>query len=341
MIAAIYRQILKKLFGFVNEIILYGFADDFPRWDEANSGPCLTNHTAEKRGKENKRTRLINSKQLLTQSNMLASKINVFRSHGVQYIKHLGDAVLPGIFRGRPRITPGIAPGEALALVSVCPSGAIGYDAVWIDEHDGLPMAVKGLSIDMGRCVFCGECTRHSPAHVAFTNNHRMASNTRHGLVVAENGGDETPFDRDAVRREIPRLFHSALKLREVSAGGDNASEMELNASMNVNFDLPRYGIEFMASPRHADGVVVSGPITSNMARPLEICYNAVPQPRVVIMAGADAISGGLFAGSDALDRGFVARHRPDLYLPGNPVHPLTFIDGVMKLCGRELKRSK
>jgi len=114
---------------------------------------------------------------------------------------------------------------------------------------------------------------------------------------------------------------------------------MELNASGNVNFDFGRYGVEFTASPRHADGVVITGPITENMAVPLELCYNAVPEPKIVVLVGADAISGGIYAGSPALDRSFLERHRVDLFVPGNPAHPLTYIDGVMNLVGK--KRGK
>ena len=78
----------------------------------------------------------------------------------------------------------------------------------------------------------------------------------------------------------------------------------------------------------------MTGPLTENMARALEICYNSVPAPRLLILAGSDAISGGLFAESPALDRRFLDRYRVDLYIPGNPVHPLTFIDGIMTLLG-------
>ena len=124
------------------------------------------------------------------------------------------------------------------------------------------------------------------------------------------------------------------MKLRQVSAGGDNSTELELNACGNVNFDMGRYGIEFVASPRHADGIVITGPICRNMAEPLEITYKAVPSPKIIILAGTDAISGGIFEGSTAIDRSFIEQNYIDLYVPGNPVHPLTFINGVMDLIG-------
>ena len=97
---------------------------------------------------------------------------------------------------------------------------------------------------------------------------------------------------------------------------------------------MGRYGIEFVASPRHADGIVITGPVSRNMAGPLQITYDAIPSPKIIILAGTDAISGGIFAGSPAIDRKFIDNNHIDLYVPGNPVHPLTFINGVIDLLG-------
>jgi Ni,Fe-hydrogenase III small subunit len=110
---------------------------------------------------------------------------------------------------------------------------------------------------------------------------------------------------------------------------------MELNACGNVNFDMGRYGIEFVASPRHADGIVITGPVTQNMSEALKICYEAVPDPKIVILTGTDAISGGIFWESPALERTFMESFHIDLFVPGNPVHPLTFINGILDLTGR------
>ncbi|MDR0953855.1 MAG: NADH:ubiquinone oxidoreductase [Rikenellaceae bacterium] len=256
---------------------------------------------------------------------MIFQKINILAHHGRQTIPELDAVVLPDIFRGRPVIQPGASPSQAQTLSALCPTGAIGAEP---------------LSIDLGRCIFCGECAHHSPEVVRFTNDYRLATTLREALVVTEGVDRPIPFHAENIRSELPNLFGRALKLRQVSAGGDNTNEMELNASGNVNFDLGRYGVEFVASPRHADGVVVTGPISENMAIPLEIAYNAVPEPKVVILVGAEAISGGLYADSPALDRRFLERHPIDLYVPGNPAHPLTFIDGVLTLIGKKESRA-
>jgi Ni,Fe-hydrogenase III small subunit len=234
---------------------------------------------------------------------------------GKQYIPDVTQAGVPGIFRGRPVISR--TPVDEKALVELCPTGAIQRDP---------------FRMDLGKCTFCGECSFTSPEKIQFTRDYKIATNSRDRLIIKE--GEESPIvlDAEAIRKEIASYFSGSLKLRQVSAGGDNSCELELNACGNVNFDMGRFGIEFVASPRHADGIVITGPITENMAGPLQVCYDAIPDPKIIILAGTDAVSGGIFAGSAALDRSFLDRHTVDLYVPGNPVHPLTFINGVLDL---------
>jgi Ni,Fe-hydrogenase III small subunit/ferredoxin-like protein FixX len=246
--------------------------------------------------------------------------LNTFKiiyHQGKQYIPDLTKAKVPGIFRGRPEISTEKV-DEAL-LAEICPTNAI---------------LINPVHIDLGKCVFCGECSRLFPKKIHFTTDYKLATNDRTRLVIAEGNNSPVIVNPDLVRKEIRRLFHGSLKLRQVSAGGDNSTELELNASGNVNFDMGRYGIEFVASPRHADGIVITGPISKNMAEPLEITYKATPSPKIIILAGTDAISGGIFEGSAAIDRRFLDQNHIDLFVPGNPVHPLTFINGVMDLLG-------
>jgi Ni,Fe-hydrogenase III small subunit len=243
------------------------------------------------------------------------NNIKILYHQGKQFIPDVTTAKVPGIFRGRPVIST--EPADVTRLVEICPTGAISRDPV---------------SIDMGKCVFCGECQFAFPGKILFTKDYKIASGTREGLIIPEGRNEPVLVKSEMVRKEIRKYFSKSLKLRQVSAGGDNSCEWELNAAGNVNFDMGRFGIEFVASPRHADGIVITGPITKNMARPLQICYDAVPHPRIIILAGTDAISGGIFAGSNALDRSFLDKYTVDLYVPGNPVHPLTFINGVLDL---------
>jgi Ni,Fe-hydrogenase III small subunit len=245
----------------------------------------------------------------------MIGNIKILIHQGMQSIRDVTSAEIPGVFRGTPVITSEKVDVEA--LVKICPTDAISANPV---------------SIDIGKCTFCGECAFAFPNKIRFTKDYKMATNDRKRLVVKEDEAKPIQLDPDLIRQEISEFFKGSLKLRHVSAGGDNSCELELNACGNVNFDMGRFGIEFVASPRHADGIVISGPITNSMAMPLQNCYDAIPDPKLVILAGTDAISGGIFAGSPALNRSFLHDHKVDLYLPGNPIHPLTFINGVLEL---------
>ncbi|MGC8865821.1 MAG: NADH:ubiquinone oxidoreductase [Bacteroidales bacterium] len=232
---------------------------------------------------------------------------------------YLRKAEIPSPWRGKPVISDARVVEEAVA--AVCPTGAI---------------STAPLSIDLGRCAFCGECALAFPEKIKFTNNKQIYSNKRENLIIKEGDDSPTLFDPESVRSEIKHIFRKSLKIRQVSAGGDNSAEWELNASGNANFDMHRFGIEFVASPRHADGIVTTGPISSNMAEALRITYEATPDPKVIILAGGDAISGGIFSDSPALDRSFLDNHPVDLYIPGNPPHPLVIINALLDLCGRK-----
>lgn len=247
---------------------------------------------------------------------MIFPKLKVLKSHGWQYIPDLNAVELTEEFRGRPVLTTTDDMSDVEAAAKICPTQAI---------------TAAPFTLDLGRCLFCGECALRAAKNIRFTNDYKIGSTSREALIV-KPGDESIVFCAEQVREEIPALFSRALKLRQVSAGGDASVEMELNATGNVNFDFGRYGVEFVASPRHADGVVVTGPISSNMAEALDICYNSVPDPKIVIVCGSEACSGGLYADSRAVDRRFLERYKVDLWLPGAPTHPMTFIDGVMNM---------
>lgn len=249
----------------------------------------------------------------------MLDNLKILIHQGRQYIPDVTGAIVPGIFRGRPVISEMDVNEKELA--ELCPTHAI---------------SINPLSIDLGKCTFCGECAFAFPDKIGFTTDYLLATNDRNRLNI--KSGQEHPIKLDPVlvRKEIHKYFGSSLKLRQVSAGGDNSCELELNACGNVNFDMGRFGIEFVASPRHADGLVITGPITENMASPLQVCYDAIPDPKIIILAGTDAISGGIFEGSPALDRRFISKYKIDLYVPGNPIHPLTFINGVLDLIKKQ-----
>lgn len=225
---------------------------------------------------------------------------------------------LPPRFRGLPVLSGGPCATDCASCVGSCPTGALGADAA-------------GLFLDLGRCIFCGACAAACPAgRVTFTNDHRLASDTREGLVLRP-GTRPSVSPLEPARR---RLFAKSLKLRQISAGGCNACEADLNVLGTVVFDIGRFGIDFVASPRHADGVAVTGPVTRNMLAATTATFDAVPDPRVAIAVGACAISGGVFAGSPETTGGATPHLPVDLFIPGCPPHPLTILDGLLKLLG-------
>ena len=243
------------------------------------------------------------------------NNLKIVYHQGKQYIRNTATTKVPGIFRGRPVISNEKV-NEA-ELIGLCPVNAI---------------ASNPVSIDMGKCTYCGECAMRFPNKIRFTSEYKISTNERERLIVKEGEDKLVEVNPETVRSEIHRVFGSSLKLRQVSAGGDNSCEWELNASNNVQFDMGRYGIEFVASPRHADGIVITGPITENMAEALQICYDAVPEPKIIVLVGTDAISGGIHVASSALNRSFLDKYPVDLYIPGNPAHPLTIINGLLDL---------
>ncbi len=245
----------------------------------------------------------------------MLDNLKILFHQGKQYIPDVTRVKVPGIFRGRPVIsTEKVNENE---LKELCPVNAISTNPV---------------CIDLGKCTFCGECAIAFPDKIKFTTDYKIATNELKNLIIKEGQGLPVELNPELIRKEINEYFSGSLKLRQVCAGGDGSCEMELNACSNVNFDMGRFGIEFVASPRHADGIVITGPITENMAQPLQICYDAIPEPKIIILAGTDAISGGIFEGSPALNRSFLSKYKIDLFVPGNPIHPLTFINGVLEL---------
>jgi Ni,Fe-hydrogenase III small subunit/NAD-dependent dihydropyrimidine dehydrogenase PreA subunit len=248
--------------------------------------------------------------------------IRVRASQGSQFIPDPRQAN-PAGFRGRPLIGAADCAAGCRACTDACPTQAIAP----AQAQDELP-----LRIDLGRCVLCGDCAPACPSgKLSFDNHFELASTERSGLLLSAERPAPDPVQ---VSQALHRRFGRSLKLRSVSAGGCNGCELEVNALANVNFDIGRYGIDIVASPRHADGLVLTGPITRNMASALQDCWDAMPEPKLVIAVGACAISGGPYAGSPAIERGFLDRIQPTLYVPGCPPHPLTFVCGVLDLLG-------
>jgi Ni,Fe-hydrogenase III small subunit/ferredoxin len=226
------------------------------------------------------------------------------------------DPLLPDGYRGRPVIETDLCPPDCGRCLTVCPTEAIAHRK-------------QGLTLDLGRCIFCAECTREcAPGAMRFSNDFRLAGRTRSDLEISGSGRIPLP----PMEAPLRRLLGRSLKLRQVSAGGCNACEADTNVLGTLTFDLGRFGIQFVASPRHADGLLITGPVTANMKLALEKTYAAVPSPKIVIAVGACAISGGLFSGHPEAGRGAPEVLPVDLFIPGCPPNPWTILDGLLRL---------
>jgi len=227
--------------------------------------------------------------------------------------------VLPSRFRGHPILAPGRCAEGCRECVSACPTGAVTVQ--------------PGLQVDLGKCLFCTECVDACPSGaLSYGQDHRLAARGRTDLLVREN---EAVRLAAALETRTRRLFGRSLKLRQVSAGGCNACEAEINVLGTVVWDLGRFGIQIVASPRHADGLIVTGPVTDNMRLALRKTYDAVAPPKIVIAIGACAISGGPYLDHPETHNGVDGDLPVDLYVPGCPPHPLTILDGLLRLLGR------
>lgn len=216
-------------------------------------------------------------------------------------------------YRGLPKINAQCEEETVRQCAAVCPQ-----DAVLSAER----------RIDLGKCTFCGRCANIGDgAFVTFSQEFGMGAASREDLLC-----DGTLPDLAAhAKKHFKKLFGRSLQLRQVSAAGCNACEADTNVLNTPFFDLSRFGIDFVASPRHADGIHVTGPISRNMKSALLATYEAVPSPKVVIASGACAISGGPFYGSPEIVGDLHSLLPVDLYIPGCPPHPLTTLHALLK----------
>lgn len=271
--------------------------------------------------------------------------------------------VLPQRFRGRPFIHADrclAANGEPCRLCAdVCPTRAL-----------TLPQGAPALHL--GVCTFCGACASVCPGRaIVFSRDWRLASTSYDALVITPKvlvqecaAALGTPLsETDAAPRplspeeehklllSLPPLpvtrttlldgaFKHSFRLRQVSAGGCNACEADLNVLTTIVFDLMRFGIDFVASPRHADALVLTGPLGRNMQGAFKKCYAAMPEPKVIIAVGACGLSGGLFrafgtSSSAQGTEGARPHSQVDLFIPGCPPHPYTSLDGMLRFIGK------
>jgi Ni,Fe-hydrogenase III small subunit len=268
---------------------------------------------------------------------MLKALLRSLRT-GVVTIRYPAQRAEPPVrFRGAPRVRPG-SQIDALPPPAVCPSGAI----------IGGPAEPRYV-IDLARCLFCGRCAKDSPeAAIEIGREFELAARRRERLVIqverdADGRAVELPVPPagERVAEQIRRTLGRSLQLRHLDSGSCNACDWELTTLLNPVYDVRRLGIDFAASPRHADGVIVTGPVTRNLETAVRRTYEAVPDPRVVIAVGACAASGGIAPRSYASAGGVDQVLPVDVYIPGCPPRPEAIIFGILLAVGRLNERQQ
>lgn len=222
-------------------------------------------------------------------------------------------------YRGKPVIAAGACPTGCTACQQACPTQAI---CLQDQREEG-----EGIALDTGRCLFCGACAQACPRQaITFTGEHRVASPTREGLIITNTS---PALPKRTATRDLT-MFARSLKFRQVSAGGCSACEADCNVLGTLSYDMGHFGLDFVASPRHADGLVVTGPVSENMRAALLDTYTATPEPRVVLAVGSCACSGGLFATSSECHNGVASLLPVDMYVPGCPPNPWSILDAML-----------
>jgi Ni,Fe-hydrogenase III small subunit len=249
----------------------------------------------------------------------------------VQYPR--ARAEVSAYWRGRPEFDFG-AWRDARPAAERCPTGAIS-----LRDEAGM----RDVTVDLGLCTFCGECEGES---VRMTRDFECATRDRAALVTkarymlnADGAHKQliscTEVIGARVREAIHKTFGRSLAIRQVDAGSCNGCELEIVALNNPVHDIERFGIHFVASPRHADLLLVTGPVTRNMELALQKTYAATPDPKLVVAVGACGISGGIFGVNYASRGGVDAVVPVDVYVPGCPPRPEALLYGILLAVGR------
>lgn len=203
-----------------------------------------------------------------------------------------------------------------LDVAAACPTGAIRVN--------------HALQVDAGRCICCGRCVEDAPEWFGYDSNFEVAELTRELLVVPAD--IEDTVDLSLLRSELDRrvkALRRSIHIRHVDGGSDGSEEWEIAALTNPIYDIQRLGVYFTASPRHADLLLVTGAGSTGMAEVLRHTYDVMPDPKIVIAVGTDAVSGGLFTENYATHGGAAHVLRPDVYVPGAPPSPFSILHGI------------
>jgi Ni,Fe-hydrogenase III small subunit/ferredoxin len=223
----------------------------------------------------------------------------------------------PDGFRGQVEVI--LSDGADHELEAVCPTAAI-------------RVRDRRVSVDRGRCILCGACVAAAPARFRFVPTYETASRRRGALVAGADPSDGEDLRPPLAERARP--LRRSVHIRHVDAGSDGSEEWEIAALANPFYDMQRLGLYFTASPRHADILLVTGPVTEPMVPALERAFEVMPEPKAVVAVGTDACSGGFDPEGRGLLGGIDRLLPVDVYVPGSPPSPIAVLHGLLIAAG-------
>jgi Ni,Fe-hydrogenase III small subunit len=229
------------------------------------------------------------------------------------------------------RLTPAIVQ----TIIEVCPTAAFGTE-----EYAGRHC----LQLSYGRCIGCGKCIERGEGALATAKQFTRCGVAKEQTVRLwdiDRREEMTPLacSPEEMRGQIRSLLKRALNMRQLDAGSCNGCEAEITALTNPYYDLERFGVHFVASPKHADMLLVTGPVTRSMADAVRATYEAVPAPKLVVAVGACGCSGGIFMGSHAIVGAVDAVIPVDGFIPGCPPTPAMLITGILEVLRQRIAK--
>jgi formate hydrogenlyase subunit 7 len=262
--------------------------------------------------------------------------ITYLLKQGVATVKNICPDLAEGV-RGMPMLTDTQCQSGCSVCVEVCPTDAISVFKIEDNNH---------VRLDLGACISCGYCVDVCPTGTIKNNpTTRVAVRTREELVLSTSTNTEIlePQKQDRLKAKVPvadsldkaHWFGRSIAARVVSTGC-SACDMELGAAGNPIFDIERFGVHIVASPRFADALIITGPVSKGMQEALVSCYGAMSSPRIVMALGTCAISGGVHKGGYAEANGVENILPVNVYIPGCPPHPWSIVHGMLLAMGKE-----
>lgn len=246
--------------------------------------------------------------------------------NGIETIKNLADLPLSKNYRGKIIFKAEPTDVQGKMLENTCPTKAL------------FLLKNNTMALDNGKCIMCGYCNEAAPKTIEISNKPSIPVKTKNQLIDYSNQQTPEKFYEQTgneLKEKIQKMFGRSLAIRQVDAGSCNGCEIELTALNNPIYDIERFGIHFVSSPRHADVLLVTGPASRNMEIALLRTYEATPSPKIVIAVGACACSGGIFGDTYATTGGIDKVIPVDIYIPGCPPRPEVLLQGLLLAVNR------